>query len=51
MVVVWLRVGEERKASCSFRVLLIGVGERWELDGFCLRLGSVKDGVEGGDKG
>lgn len=27
---------------------LIGVGERWELDGCCLRLGSVKDGVGGG---
>lgn len=42
--------GEKREASCPFDRLLMEDGERWGSDG-CLRLGSVKDGVESGDKG
>ena len=51
---VWMRVGEESKASWSFGReigVFMGVGERWESDGGCLRLGTVKDGVVQEDKG
>lgn len=48
---VGMRLGEERKASWSIGVFLIGVGERWESDGCCLRLGTVKGGVVQEDKG
>lgn len=48
---VGMRWLEERKASCSIEGFSMGVGERWESDGRCLRLGLVKGGFVGEDKG